>query len=385
MSAVPFAFDFDDEDGDEGTEPLFRPLLPLRDGDPRRLGRYVLTNRVAGGNSDTAKFLAWDGRGRQYLLKVLFGADDVVRWRMQREVRSARRLSSPRVAPVLGHFEEGEYSYIVQRFIVGPTLRGVLEEVGGPLPVRDLWRLALGLAKALADVKAADLVHGDPTPVNVIVAKVRVVLVDLGASRCLGEVRPEVYGTPYYVAPEQLDGQDIEPPTDVFIWALTVAEAGTGHRPFDPTGRLTAEQYAIAVRSRQPALDGLPGELRAVLSDALSTDPATRPSIEEVVARLEAQLRRGGGTTHSLTRFTQVLGHPLVDRTDEHPLVPLTPTWRELLGYGYWQTLLQDYRREVVHRLGTRWSAVAVGAFLAFLLAGLSTVVLIVAARWVLG
>jgi serine/threonine protein kinase len=384
MSALPFDLEHDDD----GTFPLVsrRTFAPLRDDDPTRLGRFVLTCRVPGGNPDTMKFLGWDSARRAYLLKVLRGADGVVQWRLAHEARVAIRVRSPRVARVLGYAEEGQFCYVVQRFVVGPTLRDVLHTAPGRrLTGRDLSRLAVGLAAALQDVADADLVHGDPTAANVVLARRRLVLVDLGASRALGEIRPEVYGTPFSIAPEQLDGHEIEPPTDVYIWGLTTAQAGTGYRPFDPGGRLTAEQYGVAQRNRQPVLDGLPPALRDVVAEALHPDPAARPTIHEVVRRLERDLVRDAGEpTHSLGAFTRRLTHELVDRSDT-PVVPLTPTVRELVRYAYWRALLREYRRELVHRVGTQWRAVAVGAFVAFALAFVTALAVLIGPEWVVG
>ena len=93
------------------------------------------------------------------------------------------------------------------------------------------------------------------------------------------------FGTPSWMAPEQLRDQPAGPPTDVFAWGALVAFAATGRHPF---GGGPADAVAYRVLHGRPDLDGVPGAMRQLVREALARDPAARPTADRVVAILAA-------------------------------------------------------------------------------------------------
>jgi eukaryotic-like serine/threonine-protein kinase len=96
------------------------------------------------------------------------------------------------------------------------------------------------------------------------------------------------FGTPSWMAPEQLRDQPAGPPTDVFAWGLLVAFAATGRHPF---GGGPAEAVAYRILHDRPDLTGVPGSLRGVVEAALSPTPSARPTAARVAAVLGAAPR----------------------------------------------------------------------------------------------
>ena len=92
-------------------------------------------------------------------------------------------------------------------------------------------------------------------------------------------------GTPGYLAPEVVEGQPCGPSADVHSWASTVAFAATGRPPFG-TGSYETIFYRII--GGHPDLDGIPGKLMALLTAALSRDPAARPSAVQLSEKCAA-------------------------------------------------------------------------------------------------
>jgi eukaryotic-like serine/threonine-protein kinase len=96
------------------------------------------------------------------------------------------------------------------------------------------------------------------------------------------------FGTPSWMAPEQLRDQPAGPPADVFAWGLLVAFAATGRHPF---GGAPADAVAYRILHDRPDLTGVPASLRGLVEAALSPAPAARPTAARVAALLGAAPR----------------------------------------------------------------------------------------------
>ncbi|OLT37389.1 hypothetical protein BJF79_29375 [Actinomadura sp. CNU-125] len=251
-----------------------RPLDPIGPYRPlQRLGR--------GGMGEV--FLARADDGRMVAIKMLHAAlpaEFQARDRLRREVEAMRRIDDPGVVELVDHDLDADQPYIVTRYVEGTSL---LEAVRGrgPLPRDGLLRLAGGLADALAAVHAADSVHRDVNPGNVMLVGGAPVLIDFGIAYLSGATRltQGPMGTPGYVSPEVLEGRPSGPPTDVFGWAATIAFAATGRRAYEAT---SPAAFVRRVLTGAPDLAGIEPDLREVLEDALNRDPAARPDAQEL-------------------------------------------------------------------------------------------------------
>ncbi|MFC6934628.1 serine/threonine-protein kinase [Actinomadura yumaensis] len=257
-------------------------------GRPRSLapiGPYRPLQRLgSGGMGDV--YLARADDGRMVAIKTLhpfLPAEFQAKDRLRREVEAMRRIRSPNVVELVDSGVDGDPPYIVTRYVEGASL---LERVKGhgPLPRDGLLRLAGGLARALAAVHAAESVHRDVNPGNVMLVGGEPILIDFGIAYLAGAARltQGPVGTPGYVSPEVLEGRQAGPPTDVFGWAATVAYAATGRRAYEAT---SPAAFVRRVLTGTPDLNGIDADLREVLEDALTRDPGERPSAAELEAR----------------------------------------------------------------------------------------------------
>jgi serine/threonine protein kinase len=272
-----------------GSLPILDPLQP---NDPRQIHQYELRGRVPGKHASDV-FVAAQGDTLRVLKLGPSSAadDDTASDRFAREIRNARRVRSQRVAEAVDSGVWNRRPYIVQEYVEGLTLARMLAgRYGRPMDDGDLTRLATGLAEALVDLDQAGVVHRDITPNNVVVHPERgVVVVDFGISR--GELDPRrtrhgfAVGTPGYMSPEQLRSEAPSHAGDVFQWGLVVGQAMLGHHPvvgvIDPDGGL-AEDWIGALAAAVPD-GGLRGRLGRLVEEALSADPAGRPSAREIL------------------------------------------------------------------------------------------------------
>jgi predicted Ser/Thr protein kinase len=283
------------------------------------LGRYRLLGRLGEGGMGVVHLAEAPGGGL-VALKVLrphVVGDDESRARLAREVTSLRRVRSPLVAEVFDADPWGETPYVVTRYVRGPSLHERVS-TGGPLVGPELAAVGRGLAEALAAVHRAGVLHRDVKPSNVLLESGAPVLIDFGLARLLDDPRLTasgwLLGTPGYLAPEILHGQDATPAADIHAWAATLVYAATGRPPY---GSGPAVAVMDRVRRGEHDVSGLPAELHDLLSECLATDPQRRPSAEQVLRWLSAE---------TATRSADGAGGPRSDSSGEtRPITVVAP------------------------------------------------------------
>jgi serine/threonine kinase PknH len=261
--------------------------MKVQDRTPEFLGPYRLQRRLGEGGMGVV-YLALSADGLQVAVKALhpgMAQEDNARRRLAREVETMRRVRSRYVAEVLDADLSGESPYIVTRYVPGLTLDEVVTS-DGALTGPSLSRLACGLAEALTAIHAAGVVHRDLKPGNVMLADGEPVVIDFGIAQLPDTTRLTLtgmfMGTPGYLAPEVIEGQDSGPASDVHSLGATLAFAATGRPPY---GSGTYELIFYRIMHGNPDLDTLPGPLLPVVLAALSRDPARRPSAAELVTQ----------------------------------------------------------------------------------------------------
>ncbi|MGV9312135.1 bifunctional serine/threonine-protein kinase/ABC transporter substrate-binding protein [Streptomyces sp. NPDC003691] len=270
-------------------------LLP---SDPSRLGAYRLLGRLGAGGMGVV-YLARAANGDLAAVKVIqpeYAEEQAFRARFRREADTARRVRSPWVVPVLDADTETAAPWLATAFVPGPSLAEAVQECG-VLPPRAVRILGKVLARALASVHTAGLVHRDVKPGNVLLAMDGPRLIDFGIARSTSAEATEltsagvVVGTPGFLSPEQARAGEVGAASDVFSLACVLAYAATGRPPFG-TGAVDALLYRTVHDT--PDLAGLADEeLRDLLGRCLAKDPAARPAAAEVDAALAGDAPEG--------------------------------------------------------------------------------------------
>jgi eukaryotic-like serine/threonine-protein kinase len=176
--------------------------------------------------------------------------------------------------------------FVVMDFVDGSSLSARLHD--GPLPADTVVRTGIILAEALAAVHVRGVVHRDVKPANVLLdADDRPWLTDFGIARIVDATRVTdtgiVVGTAAYMAPEQVRGEPVGPPADVYALGLLLLEAVTGRREYEGG----ALESALARLHRAPEIPrDVPDPLGPVLRRMTALDPGDRPTALEVAAAL---------------------------------------------------------------------------------------------------
>jgi hypothetical protein len=222
--------------------------VPLRAGDPKRVGRYRLTGRLDGLPSDDPIFIGASPEGNAVSVSLIGGdwaRDGAARDRFAAEAAVAKRVPPFCAARVLDAGLDGDIAYLVSEYIPGQSLLEVVAE-DGVRQGEELEELAIGMATGLASVHQAGLVHGSFGPQHVVMPPG-------------GPPRVVEFGiTPPYGS--------ATPSADMFAWAQTVVFAATGHPP-------TAHRD----------LDLLPGRVREPVQQCLELDSPERPAARAVL------------------------------------------------------------------------------------------------------
>ncbi|NJP93405.1 transporter substrate-binding domain-containing protein [Nonomuraea sp. FMUSA5-5] len=283
-------------------------ISPLVAGDPTELGSFRLSGRIGEGGQGIV-YLGVNDAGERAAIKLLhvkFSGDTIARSRFARELKAAQRVASFCTARVIEADLDGDTPYIASEYIDGRPLREVVE-TDGPLTGTALDRLAIGTATALTAIHHASIVHRDFKPDNVLIAADGPRVVDFGIARIIdstGTITSRAIGTPAYMAPEQIAGDDIGPFTDVFSWGATIAFAATGQVAFEGKSIATVLNRIL---NHEVDVTMLHEPLRGVVQEALAKSPAERPSADQILLRLLGQSSSvKGASTAVLTRGVQV-------------------------------------------------------------------------------
>jgi serine/threonine protein kinase/predicted esterase len=251
-----------------------------------QLGPYKIQGQIGAGGMGTV-YRAVDARlGRAVAIKV-----SAARYseRFEREAQAISALNHPNVCTL---YDVGP-DYLVMELLEGSTLA---EEIGkGPMPPEQVARYGAQIASALAEAHAHAIVHRDLKPGNVMITRHGVKVLDFGLARLLEETGLTemnlVMGTPRYMAPEQVEGREPAPATDLFALGLVLYEMATGRLPFPNAslGRMLSSAPQTRVPPASQQREGLPTALDFLIARLLAKDPADRPqSAAEVAAELKS-------------------------------------------------------------------------------------------------
>ncbi len=298
--------------------------VPAGDPDERRVAdRYRLVSLLGRGGTAEVWRAEDDALGRSVALKLVTVPTDDSAARAGEEARLLARLNHPGLVPVYdAGTDERARPWVVMELVEGETLADTVRR--GRVPSHRVAVIGRSVAEALGYVHAQGLVHRDVKPANVLMGHDgRVRLTDFGIARLVDSARVTstgmMVGTASYLAPEQVAGETVGPPADVYALGLMLLECLTGNREYAGS----TVEVALARLHRQPSIPttleaGWPGLLAAMTA----RDPADRPRPAAAAEQLGLIAAGGAATTVLAAATPRVDRTQMLSRTSAAPLPP---------------------------------------------------------------
>ena len=266
---------------------------------PQKFGRYQVVKELGRGAMGIV-YLAEDTElARRVAIKTiaLTGADperDRHEARFRQEARAAGGVSHPAIVTIYDVGREGDMAFIAMELVEGRELRELIRE--GALTPTHAVEIAALVADALAYAHDHGVIHRDIKPGNIMVlADGRVKLMDFGIARLQ---QPTVktqtgvmLGSPQYMSPEQIAGEEVDGRADVFSLGVVLYEMITGTKPFDAPDLSQVLFWVVNMPAKPPSerRPGLPAVLDYIVARALKKKPGERYAS---AAEFAADLRR---------------------------------------------------------------------------------------------
>lgn len=272
--------------------------------------RYRITETIGGGGMGQVYKAEHIRMKRQCAIKVLranLAGDPEATQRFQREAENASQLSHPNVAQIYDFGEHEGLVYLAMEFIAGESLANMLSRQTAIHPdiAADIISQS---AAALEAAHQRHVLHRDVKPDNIMLAKsadgtFQVKLVDFGIARAMTSNEQRVtrtglvIGTPEFMSPEQIAGEELDPRSDLYALALVAFQCLTGKGAFPATS--SKQNLIMRLTSRPRTLAEVrddmtwPEALQGVFDHALAPDPAERyESIGIFAEELSAAISR---------------------------------------------------------------------------------------------
>ncbi|CAM3668704.1 serine/threonine-protein kinase [Kibdelosporangium persicum] len=278
-------------------------------------GRYRIVGEVGRGGMGVVWLAEDQTMGRRVAIKELVpphGTDPRERpnleERVLREARTAGRLNDPAIVTVYDVVQEGGATFIVMELIDAPTLTEIVRQ-DGPVPSDKVLAIADQVLSALEAAHAAGVVHRDVKPSNVMVApNGRVKLTDFGIAQSIEDPKLTrsgvLLGSPTYISPERLRGEDALPASDLWALGATLFFAVEGRSAYE---RPTTAASIQAVLNERAEIRQASGPLAELITGLLDNDPKTRIDAQRARRLIEEAKHRSGPATGPVVPPTRAL------------------------------------------------------------------------------
>lgn len=265
--------------------------------------RYVVLREIGSGGMAWIYLAEDQTTGQRVALKVLFpqfAEDPSYVQRFVREAKLAGALASPHIVRVLDYGADRDTYYLAMEYIEGETVREHLDR-RGPYPWREALHLLCQAADALEHAHHRGIIHRDIKPQNLMVTPEGVLKVlDFGVARARdlpSLTRSGFVGSPYYASPEQILGERLGPPSDLYSLGVVLYEMLTGLPPFrgeDPWSVLS-QHIATPPPPLPPRTEGWPEGLEALVHRAMAKRPEDRFASAAAMRQAALALLEGEG------------------------------------------------------------------------------------------
>ncbi len=267
---------------------------------PARFGAFLLLQLLGAGGMGGVYRARDEGLNREVAIKVMLkslGDDPHFVETFQREAQAAAKLNHPHIAQIYAFGQEKGQPYIAMELVSGGSLDKMMA-TQGPMDPAAVIHIGAEIAEGLREAAEAGLVHGDVKPENILFDNDKnAKLVDFGLAAMNCGPGNDVWGTPYYIAPEKVRRQKSDFRSDIYSLGATLYHAIAGVPPFD------GEDATAVVKARfdgppKPMREirgNVPDEVETLIARMLQVEPQTRyPTYGSLLGDMRRYLSKAG-------------------------------------------------------------------------------------------
>ncbi len=274
---------------------------PQREDAIGTLGNYQILEKVGRGGMGIVMRAFDTVLHRQVALKVMSASlvsSDRARVRFSREARSAASINHANVVTIHAIEEQDEIPYLVMEYVEGQTIEQLVRS-GHHFDIEEMIRISAQVAAGLAEAHSQGVIHRDIKPSNILLDSLqRAKITDFGLARLAMDnsdltSQGDVLGTPSYMSPEQVRGEEASESSDLFSLGCLFYAMIAGQSPFHATTQIGT---ATRIQNEDPSSllslrPDVPRELNDLIMNLLAKDPGQRPtSAADVTQRLNRML-----------------------------------------------------------------------------------------------
>ena len=265
---------------------------------PGRLGNYLLLNCLGSGGMGSV-YRAYDETlARVVAIKVMLrslGDAPEFLESFRREAQAAAKLNHPNIAQIYSFGQEKGQPYIVMELVGGKHFDEMIAQPE-PLDQALVMKIGMDIADGLQLAAASNLIHGDIKPENILLDERNTAkLLDFGIASSPNAQTTEIWGTPYYIAPEKLKRQRVDFRSDIYCLGGTLYHALTQHPPFEGEDAIAVVKARLEhppepMRTYRPDIDP---EVEEIIDRMLQVEPAMRyPTYGSLLSDMRRYLSR---------------------------------------------------------------------------------------------
>ena len=247
-------------------------------------GRYEVQDKIGTGGMATVYRGRDEVLGRTVAIKIMlpqYANDPSFAARFKQEAQAAAALQSPYIVAVYDWGRDGETYYIVMEYLRGTDLKTGIRRHGA-LDCKKVAQIGSQIAQALSVAHKHGIIHRDIKPQNIMVQPDgNIKVMDFGIARAKNShltTDNSVLGTAHYVSPEQTQGKELGPTTDIYSLGIVMYESATGRVPFEGDDAITVALKQVNEQPKPPSElnPAVDPALEAIILKCMQKDPADR-------------------------------------------------------------------------------------------------------------
>jgi len=267
---------------------------------PARFGSFLLLQLLGAGGMGGVYRARDEGLNREVAIKVMLqslGEDQNFNETFQREAQAAAKLNHPHIAQIYSFGQFYGQPYIVMELISGGSLDKMMASQG-PMDPALVIHIGVQIAEGLREAAEAGLVHGDVKPENILFdLDKNAKLVDFGLAAMQSGPGNDVWGTPFYIAPEKVRRQKADYRSDIYSLGATLYHAIAGVPPFDGVDAtaVVKARFDGPPKALRDIRGNVPDEVEAMIARMLEVEPQMRfPTYGSLLGDMRRYLSKAG-------------------------------------------------------------------------------------------